>query len=157
MTIHARTITAAAAIALAASLAPAALAGTSLPATLQADIAKTHGDVQTLHDAIAADAAKIQSDVTALQGTTDRRQIAATLHADWKKLDADRRQEDTTILADWKQLNADVKAARAAHVGAGQIARAVTQMTEANLQLRADNAKAELAARQASAALRQSK
>jgi hypothetical protein len=107
-----------AAVALTAAFAPtAALAdGGTVPANVQADIAKTQADVRTLHDTIDADAGKIQSDVNSLKGTSDRKQAIATLKADWAQLQSSE-NANSTIKADWEQLKADAKAARAAKHG----------------------------------------
>ena len=135
-----------------------ALAGTggSVPANVQADIAKTQTDVQALHNTVVADANKIQSDIKSLQGTTDCKQAAATLKADWQKLISDRIAGNATIKADWKQLRSDWQAARSSKQGRGQIKPLVQAMVSANLQLRADLRQAVKAAHQAARALRQS-
>ena len=157
MNINSKAVLAVAAVALAAVLAPAAaLADTGVPANVQADISKTAADVQTLHDTIVADAAKIQSDIQALAGATDRTQIAATLKGDWQKLQSDRKAENATIKADWAQLHADAKAAREAKQGEGQIKPLVQAMVSANKALRADLQTAVKAARAATKALHQS-
>ena len=127
-----------------------------VPASIQADITKTQGDVQSLHDTIVGDANKIQSDVQALTGSTDRATIAATLTADAQQLSSDRKSGNATIKADWQQLSTDWKAAHAANETKGQIAPLVKAMVTANLALRADLQQAVQAARQAAQGLRQS-
>ncbi len=142
-------------VVLAAALIPAAsLADSSVPANVQADIAKTAADVQTLHDTIVADAAQIQTDVAAVAGSTDKKAALATVKADWQKLSSDRKSENATIKADWAQLKADAKAARDAKQGNGQIKPLVQAMHTANQALRADLQQAAKAARQATQALK---
>ena len=142
-------------VVLAAALIPAAsLADNSVPANVQADIAKTAADVQTLHDTIVADAAQIQTDVAAVQGAADKKSALATVKADWQKLSSDRKSENDTIKADWAQLRADVKAAHDAKQGAGQIKPLVQAMHTANVALRDDLKQAAQAARQATQALK---
>ncbi len=142
-------------VVLAAALVPvAALADGGVPANVQADIAKTAADVQTLHDTIVADATQIQADVAAVAGSTDKKSALATVKSDWQKLGSDRKSENETIKADWAQLKADVKAAHDAKQGDGQIKPLVQAMHTANQALRADLKQAAEAARAATKALR---
>ena len=157
MNLSSKKLLSVAVVALAAALMPAAsLADSTVPANVQADIAKTAADVQTLHDTIVADAAKIQSDVAAVSGATDKKAALATLKADWQKLQADRKSENATIKADWEQLKADVKAAHEAKLGEGQIKPLVQAMHTANQALRADLQQTVKAARDATKALKES-
>ncbi|MGZ4399006.1 MAG: hypothetical protein ACXVZ1_11405 [Gaiellaceae bacterium] len=128
--------------------------GGGVPANVQADITKTQGDVQSLHDTIVSDAAKIQSDVQGLQGTTDCTQARQTLKADWQQLRSDRVVGAGVVKQDLGQLHSDVKAARQAGQSDG-IKALLQAMRTADKQLRADMRQAVQAAHVAAKGLRQ--
>ncbi|MHB8643137.1 MAG: hypothetical protein ACYDA3_09670 [Gaiellaceae bacterium] len=147
----------AAVAALAAGLGgTAARAGADPVAAVQADVQKLVTDATLLHSTIEADAQKISADVQALQGTTTKATVQATLKADWQKVQADRAQLWPPVQADWAQLKTDVAAAHAAKAGKGQLKPLLVQANQALAQQRAAVKQALDAAHQAAQALRQS-
>jgi hypothetical protein len=128
----------------------AAMAATPLD-TVKADLAKLSTDVQTKHDAVVADAQKLQADATAFVGTTDKKAARAAIKVDAQKLTADWHSLLSVCLADRVQLRADIAAARAAHAGEhGQLRLLVRQ---ANLSIRATNLEMRAAVARARAAV----
>jgi hypothetical protein len=128
----------------------AALAASPLD-NVNADIVKLTADVQAKHDAVVADAQKLQADATSLTGTSDKQAARATIKADAQKLTADWRSLLSVCLADRVQLRADIAAARQAHAGGhGQLRLLVRQ---ANLSIRATNLEMRAAVARARAAV----
>jgi hypothetical protein len=133
-----------------AAVPAGALAAGPLEA-VNADIAKLTTDVQTKHDAVVADAQKLQSDATTLVGTTDRKAARATIKADAQKLSTDWHSLLQVCLADRAQLRTDIAAARQAGAGGhGQLHLLVRQ---ANLSIRATNLEMRAAVARARAAV----
>jgi len=151
-----RHVCAAAAILAAALGTTAARADSSPVATVQADVAKLTTDAGSLHSTILADAQKISSDVQSLQGSGDRKTVAATLKADWQKVQSDRQALVPAVQTDWQTLKTDLAAARAAKAGQGQLKPILQQMNAALAQERDAVKTALQSAHQAAQALRQS-
>jgi len=121
------------AVAVAAPVAALADDGT---AAVQADIAKLKTDVQAKHDAVVADATKLQADAQSLVGTSDRKAARQTIVADAQKLTSDWKSLLATCLADRAQLHTDVLAAKNAGANKQQLRLLVR---EANLEIRIVN------------------
>ncbi len=128
----------------------AALAATPID-TVKADLAKLTADVQTKHDAVVADAQKLQADATSLVGTSDKKAARATIKADAQKLTTDWHSLLSVCLADRAQLRADIAAARLA--GDGGHGRLHLLVRQANLSIRATNLEMRAAVARARAAV----
>jgi hypothetical protein len=128
----------------------AAMAAGPLDA-VHADLAKLTTDVQTKHDAVVADAAKLQADATSFVGTSDKKAARAAIKADAQKLTTDWHSLLAICLADRVQLRSDIAAARQAGAGGhGQLHLLVRQ---ANLSIRATNLEMRAAVARARAAV----
>jgi hypothetical protein len=128
----------------------AAMAATPID-TVKADLTKLSTDVQTKHDAVVADAQKLQADATSFLGTSDKKAARAAIKADALKLTTDWHSLLAVCLADRAQLHQDIAAARAAGAGGdGQLRLLVRQ---ANLTIRATNLEMRAAVARARAAV----
>jgi len=106
-------------------------------ATVKTDIAKLQSDVQTKHDAVVADAGKVESDAKSLAGSSDPKAARATIKADAQKLTSDWRSLVAVCLSDRAKLRNDITAARSA--GAGNHGELALLVGQANLAIRATN------------------
>jgi DNA repair ATPase RecN len=126
-----------------------ALAASDPVSTLQSDLTTLRGAVASAHDALVADLAKIQSDATSLQGTTDKAAARATLVADLRQLRTDWRSTIDAVQTARKQVQADLRAAKDAKVDPSAIR---PLLREARAQDRAAAREVRQAARRAAQA-----
>jgi hypothetical protein len=138
-----------------AAIVPVAAFAADPLAAINADITQLQTDVQAKHDAVLADAQKLQTDAQSLVGS-DKATAKAMIQADVLKLTGDWRSLLSVCVTDRAKLRSDIDAAKTAGADKGQIR---TLVRVANLQIRASNLEMRagvLKARAAVFALRQS-
>jgi hypothetical protein len=145
--------TLAAAVACAALLAPAALAG------VNGSMQQLSSDASSAHATLLADGQKLLADITSLQGTKDRAAAKTLLTADLAKPKADRQSAHSTLQADRTALQADLQALKGTKPGkdaAKQLKQGLQQLHASLEAERQDVKSSNDSVRQALAALRAS-